>query len=316
MIDTIAEIKTIRWDELKRSAKCAAALGNFDGVHLGHKQILDRLLECSRKTGLEPVIVTFYPHPRLYLKQDRKFGLLTAPWEKAWILEREYGCQVYFLEFDRDFSNLLPHDFVQKFLKNILRARMLVLGPDYRFGFQAKGDVKFLQSHFYPRQNSVEIVPQVKKDRETISSTIIREYLGKGDIRQANCLLGRSFFYTGIVVKGDGRGRKLGYPTVNLDTRCREKLMLPPGVYGATALSGSERHPAVVSVGINPTFSAQKTKIEAHILDFKQDIYGQNITLELNSFLRNEMKFNSGKELAEQINKDIKNFKETIKKGE
>ncbi|MFC1584739.1 riboflavin biosynthesis protein RibF [Fibrobacterota bacterium] len=303
------KIITRKWSDIQRRKDCIITLGNFDGVHLGHRNIMSTLMDYSEKTGLEPLAVTFFPHPRLFFKKEKEFELLTAPWEKEFLLTVDHSPRTYFISFDRGFSKLGPDEFVHLFLIKRMRARIIVLGPDYRFGAGAGGDLRFLGQHLDSLGAKLIVVPSVKSNRKIISSSLIRSYLNRGQINRANAMLGYNFFYSGTVVKGDNRGGKLGFPTANVETHCKQKLQVAAGVYGAYAILGRKRLPALVNVGTNPTFKSQKTKIEAHILDFRRNIYGQNITLELNSYFRKEKKFKSDKELVRQIRRDINKFK-------
>src|SRR4051812_26701314 len=197
----------LAWDSLRRDRPCVVALGNFDGVHLGHRRILDALLKESREAHLEPVLIPFEPHPRYYFKPQEKPSLLTTPWEKLDLL-KAWPVEVLPLAFNKDLAELEPEVFIETFLKGQLQGRKFLLGHDHRFGKKARGDAKLLQAHVGNPSDVIVLEPFLL-DGQVVSSSAIRAHLEASRIDQANLLLGRPFAYGGKVIHGEGRGRKL-----------------------------------------------------------------------------------------------------------
>ncbi|MBF0429786.1 MAG: riboflavin biosynthesis protein RibF [Fibrobacteria bacterium] len=310
--NNIPSVDLSLWKEIQRKDSCVVTIGNFDGFHLGHRKILDALMLKSRELNLEPVVLTFFPHPRVFLGKEKGFSSLTSPEEKQFLIKKKYPVEMIFVKFNREFSNLSPDVFMSQLLLDKINAKAFVLGEDHRFGQFAEGNIDSLKKIVQNPDKMVQMVCPLKRETDIISSSLIRKLLLSGELERANTLLGYRFFYTGTVVKGDKRGRTLGFPTANLETNFRDKILLAHGVYGAMAKISGKEYPAIVNVGKNPTFKTQKTKIEAHILDFKENIYGQNIALELNSFIRKEHKFESKDLLINQIKIDINTFKKSL----
>lgn len=301
-----------KWDNVLSSVDTVVCLGNFDGVHIGHQSIFTHLLQKGRQTGLKPVVVTYHPHPQRLFKSSADFQLITTSLEKRMLIEQNFKLDCHVIQFDRDFSLLEPETFLHLFLEGRLRAKALVLGPNHHFGKHAKGDIDFFKNNLPDAASQLEVVPFVEVQGNCVSSTLIRRLLQNGELTQANKYLGYPFFYAGEVVKGEGRGRQLGFPTLNIKPH-EDKILVARGVYAASVVFDNNRYPALVNVGINPTFQGHETKIEAHILDFHQDIYGQKVRLELNLLLRKEERFKSAGDLIQQIHKDIVTLKEVLK---
>lgn len=294
----------VAWNTVRRSAPCVAALGNFDGVHLGHRRILEALLEEARKTGFDPVLVTFEPHPRYYFKPDEKPSLLSTPWEKAALL-RAWPVEVIPLAFGKDLAELAAEDFINGFLQDRLGGRRFLLGHDHRFGKGARGNAAMLQAHVPDPARDVIILDPFRVDGHVVSSSSIRAHLEAARIREANTLLGRPFAYAGKVIHGEGRGRKLGFPTANLDIGYPYKAVAGLGVYGGTALIEGREVPAIANIGRNPTFGGGALKIEVHLLESAGDLYDRWLEFRLLFHVRPERKFASMEDLRTQVEKDI-----------
>lgn len=294
----------IAWNSVARTEPCMVALGNFDGVHLGHHRILETLLQESRVSGLNPVIVTFEPHPRYFFKPAEKPSLLSTPAEKAALLS-EWPVEVISLTFDAGLAGLPAEAFIEDFLKTRLRGRRFLLGHDHRFGKGAKGDAALVQRHVEDPARDVLIVEPFRLDGETVSSSAIRVHLEAARIDQANRLLGRAFSYSGTVVRGDGRGRTLGFPTANLEVGYPWKALAALGVYGGRAIVQGKELKAIANIGRHPTFGGDAVKIEVHILDFQGDLYDGSLTFKMDCTVRPERKFPSVEALREQIGHDI-----------
>lgn len=303
--------RALAWKAVRRQDPCVVALGNFDGVHLGHRCILESLLKESMASGLAPVLVTFEPHPRYFFNPGAKPSLLTTPREKLALLQ-QWPIDVVPLAFDQDLANLSAVDFIQSFLKGRLSGRRFLLGHDHRFGKGALGDVALLQSHVQDPARDVLMLEPFQLEGEVVSSSAIRVHLEEARIGQANRLLGRPFSYSGTVVRGDGRGRGLGFPTANLDLGYPFKAMVAFGVYGGTAMAGGREVAAIANIGRHPTFGGEAIKVEVHLLDFDEDLYDQWIEFHLLFHLRPERKFASVEELRNQVEKDITQTREHL----
>jgi len=301
------------WQDIYEKEGTVVTLGNFDGVHLGHREILNKLKEKADALGLKPVVITFEPHPRHFFSKEQ-ISLLTTAEEKKDKLNSLGFSDVYFIRFDKELSELSPDDFYEKFLIKNLKAKALVLGENHRFGKNAKGDANFLKKRLNDDPDKLTIVHPVENKGEVICSTLIRKELQAGNIASAGKYLGYPYTYTGIVVEGEKRGESLGYPTANLELVNSDKMMVGYGVYGGFVWVEGQKYAGIVNIGKKPTFPTKKPQIEVHILQFSQNIYGKKIHLELHFFLRKEKLFKSGEELSSQIHMDLTNYKRILKK--
>jgi riboflavin kinase / FMN adenylyltransferase len=297
-------MKPVAWSAVRREGPSVVALGNFDGVHLGHRRVLETLVDEGRASGLDPVLVTFEPHPRFYFKPREAPSLLTTPREKLALLS-EWPVEVIPLAFDADLANLEAADFIDLFLKDRLQGRRFLLGHDHRFGKGARGDAALVQSRVADPARDVLILEPYRLDGETVSSSAIRAHLEAGRIEKANRLLGRPFSYAGTVVKGAGRGHGLGFPTANLDLGYPWKVMVALGVYGGWAEAQGRTYPAIANVGRNPTFGGEAPHIEVHLLDFSGNLYDGELRFRLEFAVRPERRFPSVEALRAQIAQDI-----------
>jgi riboflavin kinase/FMN adenylyltransferase len=281
------------------------ALGNFDGIHIGHQQLIGRAVELAGQLGVPASVLTFYPHPRQVLGNSQAHANLLTPYdEKMRVLER-FGVQVvYVVQFTLDFAALTAEEFVFGFLSR-LNPQGIVVGFDYAFGRGGKSDASQLKELAAEAGIPVEIIGAVNRYGEKVSSTLIREKLSYGDARLVCELLGRPYAIVGTVVHGEKRGRLLGFPTANIDPL--DSFALPKnGVYAVRVWVQNEWHAAVLNIGTKPTFHDQaKRTLEAHLLDFSGDLYGEAIRVEFLDFLRDEKKFFSVEELVAQIRSDV-----------
>jgi riboflavin kinase / FMN adenylyltransferase len=305
--------KTVAWTDVRRQSPCVVALGNFDGVHLGHRRILESLLKESAVSGLAPVLVTFEPHPRYFFRPDDKPSLLSTPWEKLALLQA-WPVEVIPLTFNRDLAGVEAEAFIDTFLKDRLQGRRFLLGHDHRFGKGARGDAALLQKHVANPGQDVLILDPFQLDGEVVSSSAIRIHLENTRIQAANRLLGRPFSYSGTVVRGDGRGRGLGFATANLDLGYPFKAIVALGVYGGKALVQGRELSAIANIGKHPTFGGDALKIEVHLLDFDRDIYGETVEFRLLFHLRPEVKFASVAQLRTQVEKDVADARSALEK--
>ncbi|MBD0357713.1 MAG: bifunctional riboflavin kinase/FAD synthetase [Rubrobacter sp.] len=285
------------------------ALGNFDGVHLGHQVVVRRAVEEARSRGMRAVAVTFDPHPRAVLRPGSEPKLLTVLEVREELL---LGCgvdEVRVLRFDLDLSKKSPGDFVREVLVGELGAGVVVVGENFRFGYKASGDVKDLDRHMRDAGGEAYAVPtyvlgEAAGSGEAINSTRIRMLLHDGEAREAARLLGRPYSLRGVVVEGDKRGHALGFPTANV---LPGAVALVPGrgVYAGHVRVGEERYGACTNVGVAPTFERRESRVEAYLLDYEGDLYGEVIDLTFEERLRPEKQFSGAYELKEQIARDV-----------
>jgi riboflavin kinase/FMN adenylyltransferase len=286
----------------------SVTIGNFDGVHLGHQALFARVRERAQALGGEAVVFTFRPHPVKVLAPELAPPLITPYEEKLRLIE---GCgmdAVVEETFDLDLAALSPRAFVEQVLSGAVGAKDVVVGYDFTFGRDRAGNVELLRALGAELAFTVNLEPAVTVGGLVASSTKVREFLLEGRVRGAAIILGRDFSLRGTVVRGDNRGAQIGFPTANLATQ--HELIPKPGVYACRAALGAERHRAVVNVGYAPTFSqGRELTIEAHLLDFRGDLYGAELTLEFRHRLRDERRFPSVAELVEQIARDVEEAK-------
>jgi riboflavin kinase/FMN adenylyltransferase len=288
----------------------AIALGNFDGVHLGHRRILEALRARAAAAGLDPVALTFEPHPRQFLFPEARTSLLTSPREKEALIAA-LGVTVVTLPFDAAMAALAAEDFAAEVLVKRLRGAHFFLGTNHRFGRGARGDAALLRS-LAGGTDRVEEIPPVFEGGELVSSSGIRHHLKDGNVARAGVLLGRCYRLRGTVVRGSERGRLLGFPTANLRVEDPRKI-LPFGVFGGHAFV--EGHPparsAVANIGMRPTFNGgdPEPSVEIHLLDWEGDLYGRTLEFELRHFVRAERRFDGVETLRRQIAEDVENWK-------
>jgi riboflavin kinase/FMN adenylyltransferase len=271
-------------EQLERRPR-AVAIGSFDGVHRGHRAVL----EAARETGLAPTVITFDPHPRIAL--GNKVDLLTTLERRLELLGEQGVESTLVARFDPELQRLEPEEFAERYLRSIGTVAV-VAGEDFRFGVRRSGDLALLE-----RLGFTIVVP---REVSGVSSTAIRAALGEGDVAAAAAMLGRPFELDGVVVAGDQRGGTLGYPTANL--LVEPELAVPRyGIYAGEALG----HRAAVSIGTNPHYGGTERRIEPYLLDFEGDLYGKRLVVELWERLRDEAAFESEEALVEQIARDV-----------
>lgn len=289
------------------------ALGNFDGIHLGHQALMKKDLEVGKKDGLLPSVLLFKENSKLKLKAEKNY--LTSLEDKIEILkELGIGC-FCLLDFSEDLMKLSPEDFIREILVEKLKAKSLVVGGNYSFGYKAGGDIETLKSFQDKYGYKVYVCDYVKAHGRIINSTDIRKMLTEGRVREANADLGRPYKIKGKVVDGAHRGRKLNFPTANID--CDFSYVVPKiGVYLTKIYIDGASYYAITDVGKNPTFENDKLKIEAHILNFSENIYGKEVSLEFLDYFRGDFAFNTAQELIDQIERDKERALRMIESGE
>jgi len=286
-------------------------LGNFDGVHLGHREMIRRLITKAESHGGTSVVITFRPHPVKILNPQRAPSLIGTYDDKIELLGSLGVDWIWELPFNRDFSEWSADQFVQTLLIDRIGVRHFLAGPDCHFGRNRQGDAELLEQWGEKTGFSVDRVPPITALGDTVSSSRIRRLVAEsGDMVTAHQLLGRPIRLRGTVVKGDQRGRTIGFPTANL--RPLTELLPCKGVYAAWAGTRNCRHRAVVNIGNKPTFGGCPVGVEAHLLDFDGNLYGEQLVLDLIERIRPEQRFESVERLVEQIAKDVTRGKEIL----
>lgn len=287
-------------------------IGIFDGVHLGHRAILSRLVEGAHAEGNLAAVLTLHPHPAVILGGQTGFAYLTPPDEKAAILASLGVDALLTLPFSRETATETAEDFMRR-VSQTLGLRRLIIGYDTALGRGREGDAARLAEIGRTLGYTVEVVGAVLQEGRIISSSAIRQQVREGAVAQAAAALGRWYPVSGPVIHGDGRGRRINIPTVNIGYP-PEKLLPANGIYAAWARVGGELVAAATNIGVNPTFTPDKvtSTVEAYLLDFDRSLYGQEVKLEFVARLRDEMKFPSVEALLEQIQADIARVRQTL----
>jgi riboflavin kinase / FMN adenylyltransferase len=287
------------------SGSSVVTIGNFDGVHLGHQALMVRVAERAKDLGANSIVYTFDPHPIAVLKPERAQARLFDIQDQAEQLQKLNIDFLYLQKFDQSFSRMSPDVFVEEIIKRKLKAKVLVVGFDFAMGADRNGDLQFLQDYCQKNGPELQIIEPKLKDGLKVSSTAIRQAVSCGDVRAASEMLGRNYYMRGIVIQGAQRGRTLGFPTANLAATV--ELAPKNGVYATrTFLPDGRIKKSITNIGVNPTFDrGLQIKIETHIFDFKEDIYGKSLKIELVERIRDEKKFNGPDELKSQIAKDV-----------
>jgi len=285
----------------------ALSLGMFDGVHLGHKSIIDELNRTSASKNLESSVLTFWPHPRLVFNPDEDLKLLNTLEEKTGLFEK-YGIQNLFLKnFDEDFRNLTGKEFVKQILVEKLNVKYLIVGHDHVFGKNRSGNFELLQKLAPELGFEVEQMEAVNIHNHNISSTKVRNALSEGKILEANEMLGYFYPVSGKIIHGKKIGRTIGFPTANIDTESI-KLLPKKGAYIVDVFVKKQQLRGMLSIGTNPTIDAYGKSIhtEVNILDFNEEIYDENITVKFRDFLHDEIQFEGLEKLIEKLDEDKK----------
>ncbi|WP_445718391.1 bifunctional riboflavin kinase/FAD synthetase [Flavobacterium sp.] len=284
--------------------KTIITIGTFDGVHLGHKSILDKLKKGTEKGRYESVVLTFFPHPRMVLNQDSSIKLLNTIDEKTILLEN-FGIDTLIIHpFDAAFSNLTAEDFVKDILVDQLNIQKIIIGYDHRFGKNRTADINDLIAFGEKYGFEVAQIGAKEIDEIAISSTKIRKALLGGDIKLTNLYLGYSYFISGKVVEGKKIGRTIGFPTANIELSETYKLLPKNGVYIVSSKINDTLFYGMMNIGNNPTIGDNEQSIEVHFFELNQDIYNHNLQISILKHIREEQKFNSIEELKSQLEND------------
>lgn len=288
-------------------------MGSFDGVHLGHRKILERVVETAREINGTSVLVTFDKHPRKVLNNTSgELKLLTTPDERREIFESIGIEHLVCLSFDTKLAATEAGDFIREFFVKKLKAARIITGYGHRFGKGGKGDHDLLVSESRKYGYIAEMIPMQDIQQNMISSTLIREHLESGYVEMANRYLGYSYSLTGKVVHGSSTGKRIGFPTANINPSHPEKLIPADGVYAVHVMVNKEKFPGMLNIGFRPTFNSSEKTIEVHIINFRKEIYDDTITITFEHRLRDEKKFESVDALIEQLTIDKKNTLEKL----
>tara|TARA_Y100000590_G_scaffold462734_1_gene627603 strand:+ start:2623 stop:3552 length:930 start_codon:yes stop_codon:yes gene_type:complete len=280
-------------------------IGNFDGIHLGHKNVIETLINISKKNNYKSAILSFNPHPReFFSKSNIPFNIITPLFKQN--LFNKFGIDIYidFL-FDENLSSLAPNEFIKHILYEKLSIKNIIIGSDFKFGKDRKGDLSLLIENSLKYKYKVKIIEPIIdiSSKEKFSSSLIREDIKNGLFEKVTKALGRHWHMSGKVIIGDQRARKINFPTANIEPGLH---ILPlKGVYCVEAIVDKKKYKGIANFGERPTINGSKVLLETHIFNFDKDIYGKELTVEFLTFIRQEQKFDNFEKLTEQIQKDI-----------
>ncbi len=303
-------------DNFKILRQSVITIGTFDGVHLGHKTILKRLVKTAKNENLDSVVLTFFPHPRMVLRQDNDIKLINNISERKKLLEKTGIDHLVIHPFSFEFSQLSALEYVRDILVKKLKAKKIIIGYDHRFGKDRTATIDDLREFGKTYDFEVEEISAKEMDDVAISSTKIRKALENGDIETANKFLGYPFMLSGKVVSGKAIGRTLAYPTANLHLEEAYKIIPKNGVYVVRAEISNKKVYGITSIGTNPTVGGKEKTIETFFFDFSEDLYNHNLRLEFLEYIRDEEVFDSVEKLIEAIKEDEVFAKKFLKNHE
>lgn len=283
----------------------AVTIGTFDGVHLGHKSILKRLVQTAKEDNLESVVLTFFPHPRWVLQQSSELKLINTIDERKALIEECGLNHLVIHPFTKEFSRLTAEEYVEDILVKNLNVKKFIIGYDHRFGRNRNADITNLREFGEKFNFDIEEISAKEINDVAISSTKIRKALNNGDVEIANEYLGYHFMVSGTVIPGKAIGRTLGFPTANLQVSETYKMIPGNGIYIVQSQIDSKKVYGVTSIGTNPTVGGTEKTIETHFLDFEADLYGKSLTLEFLKFIRPEKTFDTLERLQQEIENDV-----------
>jgi riboflavin kinase/FMN adenylyltransferase len=280
-------------------------IGTYDGVHIGHLKILQRMIEVARHNNGESVLITFWPHPRMVLNRNSGFLKLINTMEEKQELLRKIGIKhLILIPFTKEFAKTSSEDFIRNILVDTIGTKKLIIGYNHRFGKNREGSFQNLIKNSHEYGFEVEEIPKHEIDHIGISSTIIRKSLSNGDITTAEKYLGHPFILDGLVIHGDKLGSTIGFPTANLQIEEAYKLIPGIGVYAVRVNIDGHTYNGMMNIGYRPTVDGENKKIEVHVLDFREKIYDKKICITFVKKIRDEKRFNTLAELKEQLEKD------------
>lgn len=297
-------------EQLSLYSKAVITIGTFDGVHQGHKKILQSVVSAAKEIGGTSVLITFNPHPRKLIFPNEPLKLLSTIEERLALVE-DAGIDIaVVVPFTMEFAAMSADNYIRNFIVKIFKPSLIIIGYDHHFGHDRTGDITMLrryseQYEFEVREISAQLISEA-----AVSSTQVRKAIIAGSVELARQMLGETYSISGMVVKGSQRGRTIGFPTANIELPDEDKLVPKQGVYAVQVLVGSQVFDAMLNIGLNPTVTADaEQKIEVHIFDFDQDIYGQTVFISFVSRLRDEFKFESLEALKAQLAEDMRQAK-------
>lgn len=279
-------------------------IGTFDGVHIGHNKILTKLVEESKKNNLSSLIMTFFPHPRMVLQKSQEIKMIDTIDEKIHLFEKTGVDNLIIQPFDENFSKIRAKEFVEEILVKKLKIKHIIIGYNHRFGKDREASVDDLKKFGLNYMFTVEEIAAQEIHSIAISSTKIRNAILKGEIKKCNEYLGRNFMLTGEVVHGDGLGKKINFPTANIEIPETYKIIPKNGVYLVKAIINSEIYFGMMNIGVRPTIGGKNKSLEIHFFNFKDNIYNKTFSVEIICKIRDEEKFSSIDELKIQLKKD------------
>ena len=301
-------------DDFKAINGAVVTIGTFDGVHEGHRRIISKITELAKESGGESVILTFFPHPRMILHpEDQSIKLITTMPEKAELLEALGVDHLIITPFSRDFSNQTPEQYIEQVLVKQIGTKKIVIGYDHRFGKDRSGGLEDLQRLAPVYGFEVMEIPEQDINEVAVSSTRIRKALLESDIATANTFLGYPFFITGKVIRGDQIGRKIGYPTANIQPIESYKLIPGDGIFAVGLYIEGAYYQGMAYIGQRPTVNGITRNIEVNIFYFYKEIYNQNIRMEFLHYIRGDIKFDSLEALTAQLAQDKVDVLEVLK---
>ncbi|RZJ53855.1 MAG: bifunctional riboflavin kinase/FAD synthetase [Flavobacterium sp.] len=299
-------------NDFRSTKKTILTLGTFDGVHIGHKKILERITQNTENGKYESLVLTFFPHPRMVLQEKSEIKLLNTISEKTKLLEQTGIENLVIHPFNESFSRLTAEEFVHTILVDQFHIHKIIIGHDHRFGRNRTANIDDLIAFGEEYGFEVEQISAQEIQDVSVSSTKIRKALDEGNVALANDYLGYSYFLTGTVVKGKQLGRTIGFPTANINIEEDYKKIPKNGVYVIKTCINEKEVFGMMNIGFNPTVNGEKKTIEVNLFDFDADIYGHKIEVYLLEYLREEQKFGSVELLKEQLNQDQKTAKSFI----
>ena len=279
-------------------------IGTFAGVHIGHNKILKRLIQDSKKNNLSSLVMTFFPHPRMILNKSHEIKMIDTIDEKINLLEKTGLDNLIIHPFDNNFSKIRAKEFVEEILVKKLKIKEIIIGYDHKFGKDREASVEDLKKFGKDYMFTVKEIPAQEIDSIAISSTKIRNAILNGEIEKCNKFLGRNFILTGKVVYGDGLGKKIDFPTANIEIKETYKIIPKNGVYLVKTKINSNTYFGMMNIGVRPTVGGTNKSLEIHFFNFKDNIYGKNVSIEIIKKIRDEEKFSSIDQLKIQLKKD------------
>ena len=300
--------------KLPQPTRPVLTIGTFDGVHIGHKKILEQLKKITAEVGGESMIITFHPHPRSVIGTGAPLQLINTIEERIELLTPHID-HLVIVPFTEAFSKLDAEEYVNDFLIGKFKPHTVIIGYDHRFGMNRTGDYDLLEKYHRKGLFVLKEIPAELLRNNAVSSTRIRDAVSRGDMESANALLGYDFFFAGTVVEGNKLGRSLGFPTANLHIEDKEKLMPANGVYAVTIRVPDllKEYKGMMNIGFRPTVGGSKKMIEVNLFDFENDLYGKVLRVHVKKKLRDEKKFSGINELQQQLAKDREDSKRELR---